>query len=378
MTIPATGLDKRTDVTIWLSTPAAREVAVALSRGTGVLTGRVPSITGPLHVIAVGISENSDYSDREQHAIGEGRTDQPTVKGTLTLGAISANGQQLASDWSSFVSARGTTTASDGKLQLQYDVTGEPLIAVPGGPTTLPVAVDPSTAKLAHGGVLQVTLDGTSRISLQVVAVLPRMPTMGGTFFVADRVALSRALDRGQPGRNALEYWLTGSSGSFPGLAVTSRAAVEHDLSSDPVSVGARTLLIVVALLALAIAAVALILLVIGERRDGAGELYAWEADGTRPRTLRRMLVVRLLVVALVAIPVGVVAGLVLARVGTTLVAVDAAGTTPTPPLSVTLGSVWTPLALLVGVGAGIALGWLVAARSLRERYPVAAEADLR
>ena len=143
-------------------------------------------------------------------------------------------------------------------------------------------------------------------------------------------------------------------------------------------SVGARTLLIVVALLALAVAAVALILLVIGERRDGAGELYAWEADGTRPRTLRRMLIVRLLVVALVAIPVGVVAGLVLARVGTTLVAVDAAGTTPTPPLSVTLGSVWTPLALLVGVGAGIALGWLVAARSLRERYPVAAEADLR
>jgi hypothetical protein len=82
--------------------------------------------------------------------------------------------------------------------------------------------------------------------------------------------------------------------------------------------------------------------------------------------------------VAFVAIPVGLIAGLVLARVGTALVAVDASGTTPTPPLSVTLGSLWTPLALVVGIGAGLALGWLVASLSLRERYPVAAEADLR
>jgi hypothetical protein len=39
---------------------------------------------------------------------------------------------------------------------------------------------------------------------------------------------------------------------------------------------------------------------------------------------------------------------------------------------------VWTPIALAVGVGAGVLLGWLVAASSLRERYPVDAEADLR
>jgi hypothetical protein len=201
---------------------------------------------------------------------------------------------------------------------------------------------------------------------------------MGRTFFVADSTALARALVRAEPGRNPTEYWLSSSGHAFAGLTVISRAGVEHDLSSDPISVGARTLLIVVALLALAVAAVALVLLVIGERRDGAGEMYAWEADGTRPRTLRRMLIVRMLAVSFVAIPVGLIAGLVLARVGTALVAVDASGTTPTPPLSVTLGSLWTPLALVVGIGAGLALGWLVASLSLRERYPVAAEADLR
>ena len=95
----------------------------------------------------------------------------------------------------------------------------------------------------------------------------------------------------------------------------------------------------IVALLALAVAAVALVLLVIGERRDGAGELYAWEADGTRPATLRRMLAVRMVAVAAIGIPVGVLAGLLVARAGATLVAVDASGTSPTPPLSVTLGA---------------------------------------
>jgi hypothetical protein len=378
VTIPASGLDKRTDVTMWLRAPSGREVTVALKRGTNELTGQVPASHDALRVAAIGIAENAAYSDREQHSTGEGRTDQPDVKGTLTLGALSANGLPVATDWTSFSSARGTTTARNGELQLNYDVTGQPFIATPGGALAVPVAVDPVTAKLAHGGALQATLDGAAHVTLQIVAVLPRMPTMGGTFFVADQAALTHALDRAEPGRNPVEYWFTGSAGPFPGLDVTRRAAVEHNLATDPISVGARTLLIVVALLALAVAAVALVLLVIGERRDGAGELYAWEADGTRPRTLRRMLVVRMLMVALVAIPIGVLAGLVLARVGTRLVAVDSSGTTPIPPLSVTLGSVWTPLALVIGVGAGVVLGWLVAASSLRERFPVAAEADLR
>ena len=378
LAVAATGLDKRTTVLAYLATRGGRELPVTLRPSGGGLAGTLPSTAGPTHLAAVTISERTDYLNREQHAIGEGRTDQPNVKGTLTLGALSADGRAVPTDWSTFTSARGVTTASAGSLELAYDVTGQQMVAVPGGPLVVPVVVDPGTAALAHGGELQATLDGTVHATLRIVAVMARMPTVGSSFVLADRLSLTRTLDRGEPGRNAVEFWLSNPSGSFPGLGVTRRSVVQHNLSSDPVSVGARSLLVVVALLALAVAAVALILLVIGERRDGAGEMYAWEADGTRPSTLRRMLVVRLLIVAVVAVPVGVLAGLVLARVGTKLVAVDAAGSTPTPPLAVTLGSVWTPLALVVGIGAGVVLGWLVAALSLRERYPVAAEADLR
>jgi hypothetical protein len=82
--------------------------------------------------------------------------------------------------------------------------------------------------------------------------------------------------------------------------------------------------------------------------------------------------------VAAVALPVGVLAGLLLARVGTTLVAVDSSGAAPTPPLALTLGSWWTPAALGAGIGAGLLLAVLVALRSLHERFPVPADVDLR
>jgi hypothetical protein len=384
LAITASGLDQRTTVTAWLGTSSGREISVQLRRSGNQLVTALPA--GRLHLVAVGIDISADYLDRQQHATGEGNTDQPTVSGTLTLGALSADGRPVAPGWSSWGSARGTVTARADRLRLAYRLAGNPMIAIPhfsGVAAVLPVAVDPRTAASAHGGQLQVVLDGDARVSAQVVAVLPRMATMGSTFLLADRAALSRVLDRAQPGRSPVEYWLAGPtaglhSGPWAALAVTTRSAVQAGLDSDPIGRGARTLLVVVSLLALAIAAVALVLLVVGERRDGAGELYAWEADGTRPRTLRRMLVVRLVAVATIAVPVGVAAGLVLANVGTDLVAVDAAGTTPTPPLAVTLGSMWTPLALLAGVGAGVLLGWLVAVRSMRERFPVAAEADLR
>ena len=221
--------------------------------------------------------------------------------------------------------------------------------------------------------MLPLAIDSTTTLSAHVVAVLPRLPTVSGPFILADRAANRRAGPR-EPGSNPTEYWggapAAAGAGSAVHLSVARRDAVQRDLDSDPIGRGARNLLAIVALLALAVAAVALILLVIGERRDGAGELYAWEADGTRPATFRRMLVIRMLAVAAVGIPLGASPGLVLARAGTALVAVDASGTTPTPPLVVTLGSVWTPLALVIGVGAGVVLSALVAAGSLRERFP--------
>jgi hypothetical protein len=384
-----TGYDPNTTVNVWLGTPEGGEAYLPLRRVGDQLVARVPA--GARTLIGLGVAESYSYATHRGHATGEGNTDQPALSGTLHFGDVTADGRPLRWSWAGWGGLHATTEATKSRLSLGYKVIGDQAVVVPNfaaaSALQVPIAVDPATAADAHGGLITLALDATTTLTGHVAAVLPRLPSTSGPFILADRAAYAAAVDVREPGGNPSEFWISAPTSAldralatarFADLTVVRRDAVQAGLDADPIGRGARDLLVVVALLALAVAAVALILLVIGERRDGAGELYAWEADGTRPATLRRMLAVRMLAVAFVGIPLGVLAGLVLARAGTTLVAVDASGTTPTPPLAVTLGSLWTPLALLVGAGAGVALGIALAAASLRERYPVAAEADLR
>lgn len=383
------GFDPNSVVRLWLGADAGQEVTVGLEHRGERLVATVPA--GARTVIGLGVDESFDFATHRAHAVGEGNTDQPSLAGTLHLGAVYANGRRLAWNWTSWGSLRGHVTATAAAFTLGYKIAGTAVIANPGAAALaglqVPVAVDPQTASNAHGGTLQLSIDATTTLAARIVAVLPRLPTVNGPFILADRAVYTAALDLREPGGNPTEYWVSAPVAAldrtlagprFHDLAVQRRDSIQAGLEADPIGRGARDLLMIVALLALAVAAVALVLLVIGERRDGAGELYAWEADGTRPATLRRMLAVRMLAVAAVGIPVGVVAGLLVARAGATLVAVDASGSSPTPPLAVTLGSVWTPLALLIGIGAGVLAGLVVAGLALRERFPVAAEADLR
>jgi hypothetical protein len=90
------------------------------------------------------------------------------------------------------------------------------------------------------------------------------------------------------------------------------------------------------------------------------------------------MLFLRAVSVVAVALPCGLITGFVLAQVGAKLVAVDASGVTPVPPLSVSIGAAWTALLLIAGLGLAVALAAAVASRMLRERLPARPELDLR
>jgi ABC-type antimicrobial peptide transport system permease subunit len=151
-----------------------------------------------------------------------------------------------------------------------------------------------------------------------------------------------------------------------------------HQLAGDPVSRGSSLLLALAAGMALLVAAVAVVLLVSGDRRDDAGELHAWESDGVRPATLRRMLLIRALSVVAVGIPIGLAAGLLLAHVGANVVAVDASGATPEPPLHVQVGPLWSSVLLAIGLGLAVGIAALVAGLALRERLPVPPDVELR
>ncbi|HEY7050146.1 MAG TPA: FtsX-like permease family protein [Jatrophihabitantaceae bacterium] len=388
LTLDVSGKSPAVDFVLWLASADGQDGSVPLS-GTGSrLSGPVPHLgDGPLRVIGLSVSENIDFATRHQHAVGEGNGDHPITAGTVTLGAVRADGAPLTWNWAGWGTANGSATPVGTGLRYAYRIEGAQSVLIPGytAPPELPMAVDPATARIADHGKLTVTLDEVTIIG-RVVSVLPRFPTTSGSFLLTDRTALAALLDRQQPGTGSTrELWVSGAhlaptlaKAPFDQLTVTMRAPIQHQLTTDPVASGSRLLLALIAGLALLVAAVSVVLLVLGERRDDAGELHAWEADGLRPATLRRVLFLRALSVVAVAVPFGLATGLILARLGATLVAVDASGVAPVPPLQASIGALWTAVLLLIGVGLAVGLAWTVAARMLRERLPARPELDLR
>jgi hypothetical protein len=393
LSVAGAGLSPAVDLTLWVASADGRESGIVLHRNGGQLIGRVPALPGPLRAVAITIGENIEYATHHQHAIGEGNTDQPVVSGTLGLGQVRADGVAIPWTWTGWGSDNARANVQGTGLRIGFRLEGAQAVVVPDytSPGVLPVAADPVAARSADHGRLRLFLNDTTTITVRVVATLPRFPTMSGPFVLADRAAVTALLDRTTPGSGApRELWVAAPGHSRPALehalgvapydqmSVALRAPTEAQLTADPVARGSRLLLAWIAGLALLVAAVAVALLVIGERRDDAGELNAWEADGVRPATLRRVLFLRGLSVVAVALPFGLATGLVLARLGATLVAVDAAGVAPVPPLQVSIGPAWTALLLLIGVGLAVGVAWGVAARMLRERLPVRPDVELR
>ena len=293
-------------------------------------------------------------------------------------------------------SASGSVTATPaaGSLTVRYAFTGDRLVVNAGAAAAqpdLPVLVDPATAARAVGGRLQLGLTAGMPVQARVVGVLPRFPTLGSSFVVADATALADRLDSRDPGTGSvIELWLSAPDDSAGALA-TALARSPYDrltvglqsvdqarLVADPLAQGAAGLLVVSALLALAVAVLAVVLLVVADRRDDADELYSWESDGVAPRTLRTSLFVRAVAVVTLAVPAGLVLGLLLSRATAAIVTVTAVGTTPQPPLALSVGPAWVAGVLGVGLVLSLAAAALVAAGSLREALPRPPDAVLR
>jgi ABC-type antimicrobial peptide transport system permease subunit len=130
-------------------------------------------------------------------------------------------------------------------------------------------------------------------------------------------------------------------------------------------------------LLALLVGALALVLLVVAELRDDAAELYAYEVDGIQPRSLRRLVFLRAVGVAVLALPVGVAAGSLLTRVTTQLIALTGAGGVPVPDLVPANGPATAGIVLLGGLALALILAALVVGVAMREPLPRPVRGDL-
>src|SRR5262249_9721504 len=136
----------------------------------------------------------------------------------------------------------------------------------------------------------------------RIIATLPRFPTAGERFVVADGKALQQLLDAHQPGTGTPDEAWVGGGGTiapavraapFNRLDLQVRAEDEARLVADPLARGAAALLLLAALAAAAVAVIAVVLVVRSDLASGADDLLTLEADGATPASLRGLLAIR-------------------------------------------------------------------------------------
>jgi hypothetical protein len=387
----ATGPVSDLDLSAWVRLPDGRDAGVPLTLAGAGLTGQLPAAVPAGSVLfAITVTENEFANTRRQHRAGEGTNEVEALTGQITLAGVDFTGWGAAGG---DTATGATVTAGPTGLTLAYQLTGNKVVLRAGNDVpepALPVYVDPTTAAAAAGGALSLQATGSSPIPAQIAGVLPRFPSTDALFVVTDVEAVADALDRREPGTGAVsELWLSATSSPaalgraltvapFDLLAVDLRQSRVDRLAGDPVAQGATGLLRDSAVLAFVVALVALVLLVLAERRDDSASLYAWESDGVAPAALRRSLFLRAVAVVVVGVPGGVLIGLALSRITAALVRLTATGADPVPPLALEISPLWTVELVGAGVVAGLVVCGLVCAASLRERLPRRPEEGLR
>jgi hypothetical protein len=379
LAMPVSGDHDVIVVTAWLRTADGRDIPVPLTDNGTRLIGPVPAAASGSTLFSLDIDQTPHFNTIQQHHFGEGASSQSVLAGTVRLG-VPAFADASWRDWGS-TGAR--VTIGGNTLAVAYQFTGQAIVVHAGASAQvqpIPVMADPATAATATGGLLSLVVDANAPISARVVAVAPRFPTAGTHFVVADSSTLANVLDAREPGSGGItELWLTGAPDQlaaslarapFDQLSVELRRDRQSALATDPLAVGAARLLTTDALIGVLVAALAVMLLVVAERRDEAAEQYAWESDGVSPATLRRSMFARAAAVVIVAVPGGLLVGLALSAVTTRFVAVTAVGTAPQPPLTLAVGAAWALAVVGGGVAAGLAAAAAVAGSSLREPLP--------
>jgi ABC-type antimicrobial peptide transport system permease subunit len=181
-----------------------------------------------------------------------------------------------------------------------------------------------------------------------------RFPTIDGDAVVADATLAATALNADSPGAAVTnEIWIDGpadtlarrlSEPPFDVLALTTRADLERELETDPLTRGALWTLIGAVAAGAFLALAGLALLLAADRRDERGELADLEAQGFTPAQLRAHVRSRAFLVTALGFVGGVVIAAALAALVVDMVAVTATRAAPEPPLLLSLD--WTLIAL--------------------------------
>ena len=271
---------------------------------------------------------------------------QPLTEGTLRLGPFRADGHALATDYAEWTGGQGVRAAGS---TVRYLLTPDTGVAIgvfrPRQPTdgrSIPAVVSPALADAAgRDGLLPVTVEGEPLL-LRVAGVASRFPTVQGDLVVADRTAVSTAMNTAAPGTGVTnEMWIDTRGRStqalrkppFAVLDVSTRRGTLAQLRADPLGRGAVLVLGSAALAALALALAGVLLALVSDLRDERGELFDLESQGAEPRTLLRHLRLRFLISICFGIAGGLVAGTILSALTVALIRLTAGAGEAVPPL---------------------------------------------
>jgi hypothetical protein len=307
---------------------------------------------------------------------GTGLSVSDASTGVLRLGPMLAGDQGFS--FRGWIGRGGVQTDGRGRIHYLLNRAAdsvlrphEPLDGVP-----VPVVVSPAIARAAGPGGIVPLHVGDRTIDAQVVAVARSFPSVDGGLVVADLFTWMLAANTVEPGTTTWsELWLDAPPNAAARLAqrpfslldVSSQRGTEAELRGDPLARGALALLLVTGIVALALAAVGLLLTVVGDLRDESGELFDLEAQGATPRDLRRHLLLRAAIVAALGLAGGLVAGAIVSALVVAVVTVTAGAGVALPPLELVYDRRLIVVAL-VALAVGSALAALAATRRAYER----------
>ena len=278
------------------------------------------------------------------------------ASGTLELGQFrvrTADGiHRLAMDIGQWIGVGGIRSRpSRNGVRLRYFVTNDVVSRFrPKQPTDqspVPVIATAPIAELADpNGLLPLQVEGEPFVG-RVVATARRFPTVSGDFVLADREALSTALNADAPGSAVVdEIWLKSPSASdeermkavlsrsaFAGFETSFRGDLRAELDREPVARASILALLVSAVVGFVLALAGLALALTTDIRDERAELFDLEAQGATPALLRRHLRLRSFGVLGFGVLFGLGLGAILSTIVVDVVRVTAGGQVPEPPL---------------------------------------------
>ena len=308
-------------------------------------------------------------------------------KGWRVLGLLAANGGPAAGggpEQGHRQKGEATITGLDGIVDpatpIHLEVSGEggQVIRPPARTDgiVLPALVSPDLATdVDTDGVLSVQVGPSLQLRLRPAGTVTRFPTITdpGRVVVVDLAPLLLAMNAHDPGTGMPNQVLLGTPSDarttevvaalardpFPSLVVHSRPAIEEARANDPFAIGLVWGLAIGAIAGLVLSLMGVLLATASELRDERGELWELEAQGTTPRALLSLVVLRTVAMCVFGSVTGIVAGIGLGWFVASSVGVGGEGQGAVPPLVLVIPwpiVVAIATALLVVIGAAVSV----------------------